>query len=330
MKNLLGIHHVSAITARATDNYDFYTNVLGLRLVKKSVNQDDPSVYHLFYADEAGSPGTDLTFFEIPNAAPTHKGTNSISGISLRVPDNHALVYWLERFKIYDVEHEGLKNRYGRQTLAFTDKEGQRLMLVSDETNKGIAGGKPWSKGPVPEEFAIIGLGPVYLTVRKKESTVRYLTEILGFRAKGSYSSNTGIEPDIFVYEIGEGGTGGEVHIEERTDIPMQRLGRGGVHHVALRVSNEEELMHWVRIINEKKIRNSGFVDRYYFKSLYFRDPNGILFELATDGPGFDMDEDQEHLGESLALPPFLESKRAQIETQLKPLNTKRSRGDIQ
>lgn len=319
-----GIHHVSALTASASNNFDFYTEVMGMRLVKKTVNQDDVSVYHLFYGDEKGNPGTELTFFEIPMAGRTREGNNSISATSLRVPSDHALTYWAERLDRHGVEHEDVKERAGRLTLAFRDFEGQRINLVSDENNEGVAGGRPWANGPVPPEYAIIGLGPVQLTVPNAQPTVQVLTELMGFRRKGQYASPVEGQPDIAVFETGEGGTGAEVHVEERTDLPRERLGRGGVHHVAFRVENEEELKAWIQQIGAVGFPNSGFVDRYYFRSLYFREPNGILFEVATDGPGFDTDEHIDHLGESLALPPFLEGKREAIEANLKPLNTKR------
>lgn len=317
-----GIHHVSAMTAKAGENYQFYTKILGLRLIKKTVNQDDTSVYHLFYGDEKGNPGTELTFFEIPNLAPNREGISSISALSLRVPSDISLQYWKERLEEYGISHGDIIERAGRKTIEFRDFESQRFFLVSDERNEGVRSGIPWSKGTVPTEYAITGLGPVQLTVRHPDSTTRVLTDVMGFRFKGSYPSQVENQPDILVYETGEGGSGAEVHIEERKDLPVQRLGRGGVHHVAFRVEDEEELYQWIEKINDARYQNSGFVDRFYFKSLYFREPNGILFELATDGPGFDTDEHIDHLGETLALPPFLEAKRAQIEAKLKPLDT--------
>ncbi|RLQ96074.1 ring-cleaving dioxygenase [Falsibacillus albus] len=320
---LKGIHHVSAITAKAPENFKFYTNVLGLRLIKKTVNQDDTSVYHLFYGDEVGNPGTELTFFEIPMAAKNHEGNNSISALSLRVPNDGALSYWAARFDEFGVDHEEVIARAGRKTMAFKDFEGQRFILVSDENNKGVSGGIPWEHSPIPQEFAIRGLGPVKLTVPYAEATGGVLMDVMGFRKKGSYPSEIEGQPDILVFETGEGGSGAEVHVEERKDLAPERPGRGGVHHVAFRVDNEEELRKWIDHIKQSRYPNSGFVDRFYFKSLYFREPNGILFELATDGPGFATDEELDHLGESLALPPFLEPQRKQIEARLKPLNTK-------
>lgn len=317
-----GLHHVSALTAHADQNYRFYTNVMGLRLIKKTVNQDDVSVYHLFYGDEKGNPGTELTFFEIPMAGQTREGVNSISATSLRVPNDAALTYWQQRFDEFEVPHGEIVDRGGRATLSFTDFEGQRLILVSDEHNTGVPGGKPWDQSPVPAEYGIVGLGPIHLTVRDASLTAPVLTELLGFRQKGTYPAFVAGQPDVLVFESGEGGSGSEVHVEERNDLAQERPGRGSVHHVAFRVDNEEELKQWVERVHNFRFPNSGFVDRFYFRSLYFREANGILFELATDGPGFDTDEEMEHLGESLALPPFLEGRRAEIEANLKPLDT--------
>lgn len=317
-----GIHHISAHTASAKENYDFYTKVLGMRLVKKTVNQDAPSMYHLFYGDEVGNPGTELTFFEIPMMGATHGGTNSISNTSLRVASDAALDYWIKRFDELGVAHEGIQERSGHQVIPFEDFEGQRLTLISDEKNLGVASGKPWDKGPIPVEFGIRGLGPIRLTVRKGQSTASVLTEILTYKQTRQYPSNEAGQPDILVFETGEGGNGSEIHLEERADLPLERPGRGSVHHLALRVEDDEEMMKWVKKIDGLGIRNSGFVDRYYFRSLYFRDLNGILFELATDGPGFTTDEPVETLGESLALPPFLEPRRTEIEQLVKPLDT--------
>jgi len=319
--HLKGIHHVSAITGTASGNVVFYTKVLGMRLVKKTVNQDDTSVYHLFYGDEKGSPGTELTFFEFPTAWHSKPGTSSISSISLRVPGDEALNYWHHRFVQFDVDHDDVVERAGRLTLAFRDPEGQRLMLVSDERDTGVAGGKPWEKSEVPAAYGIVGLGPVQLTVSRADRTERVLTELMGYRKKGQYASLVAGQPDIVVYETGEGGSGTEIHLEERSDLQQERQGIGAVHHVAFRVDNEEELRAWIGKISAAGLHHSGFVDRFYFKSLYFREANGILFELATDGPGFDTDEPLDSLGERLALPPFLEPRREQIEAGLKPID---------
>jgi glyoxalase family protein len=318
---LLGLHHVSILTGKAERNFHFYTKILGLRLVKKTVNQDNTESYHLFYGDAKGSPGTEITFFDIPNLGTTYPGISSISSTSLRVKDTNALHYWENRFSQYQISHERIIKRANRDTLAFQDFEGTRLILVADNEEDGVSAGTPWSQTDVPIEHAVIGLGPVTLTVANAEPTVDVLTNIMGFRKAGSYPSLVGDYPDIQVFATGEGGPGAEVHIETRPDLPRERAGRGAVHHVAFRIPNEEEFNQWAQKISASGLMNSGKVERYYFKALYFREPNHILFELSTDTPGFDVDEPIETLGERLALPPFLEPKRAQIEARLRPLD---------
>ncbi len=320
MVKLLGIHHVSILTGKAEKNYEFYTKILGMRLVKKTVNQDNTESYHLFYADAEGNPGTEVTFFDIPQLGQTYRGTSDISTVSLRVRNSDSLLFWKERFKQYRVEHDDIQKRANRETLAFRDFEGTSLILVADNGEKGVRAGVPWERGDIPLEHAIIGLGPVTLTVAIAEPTIGVLTEVMGFRFVGSYPSLEGDYPDISVYATGEGGSGAEVHIETRPELPRARLGRGGVHHVAFRVPNEEEYDQWAERLKESRLPNSGKVERYYFKALYFREPNGILFELSTDTPGFATDEPMETLGEKLALPPFLEPKRKEIEEKLRPL----------
>ncbi|MET3687387.1 glyoxalase family protein [Priestia megaterium] len=318
---LLGLHHVSILTGKAEKNYQFFTKVLGMRLVKKTVNQDNTQSYHLFYADGEGTPGTEVTFFDIPGLARTHQGSSDISTVSLRVKSTDSLYFWKERFEQYGVEYEEIAKRANRDTLAFKDYEGTRLLLVADNGEKGVRAGVPWEREDIPLEHAIIGLGPVTLTVGAAEPTVDVLTNIMGFRYVSSYPSFVENQEDILVYATGEGGSGAEVHIETRPDLPKVRLGRGGVHHVAFRVPNEEEYNKWAARLNENSLPNSGKVERYYFKALYFREPNGILFELSTDTPGFATDEPLETMGQTLALPPFLEPKRKEIEEKLRPLD---------
>ncbi|EKN71273.1 glyoxalase family domain-containing protein [Neobacillus bataviensis LMG 21833] len=317
---LLGLHHISILTGKAERNYEFYTKTLGMRLVKKTVNQDNTESYHLFYADAEGTPGTDVTFFDIPGLGQSYRGTSDISFVSLRVKNSDSLLFWKERFQQYGVEHDEIQKRANRDTLAFRDLEGTRLILVADNGEKGVRAGVPWQREDIPLEHAIIGLGPVTLTVGISEPTIGVLTEVMGFRLVGSYPSPEGNYPDILVYATGGGGSGAEVHIETRPDLPKARLGRGGVHHVAFRVPNEEEYDQWAMRLKEYRLPNSGKVERYYFKALYFREPNGILFELSTDTPGFATDEPMETMGEKLALPPFLEPKRKEIEEKLRPL----------
>jgi glyoxalase family protein len=246
--------------------------------------------------------------------------------MSLRVKDDAALDYFKTRFEEMDVWHEEITERARRKTLYFKDEEGQRLMLVSDQNNEGVPSGKPWKLSPLKEEHQILGLGPVRLTVKNAEKTISLLTSFMGYREIKSYRAEVKGQDDIRVFEVGEGGSGTEIHVESRNDLSMERLGYGGVHHVAFRVEDEEELQKWITATKDAGMNNSGFVERFYFKSLYFREPNGILYELATDGPGFDTDEELEFLGESLSLPPFLEDKRDYIEKQLAPLDTRVNR----
>ena len=318
---LTGLHHVSALTAHAANNVDFYTRALGLRLVKKTVKQDDVSSYHLFYGDEHGNPGTEVTFFDIPQAAPLRPGVSSISRIALRVTGEESLRWWEDRFNTLGIAHDGVMREHGRAVLAFRDPEGQRLALI-DDANAPLAGGVPWAKSSAPVDVGIRGLGAVTLTVRDIEPTERTLTEVMGFTRQGSYAATDGPQRDIVVFGTGVGGPGAEVHVDARTDLPQERLGRGGVHHVAFRVPTAEQHLEWLDRLESAGLRTSGLVERYYFRSIYFREPNGILFELATDGPGFLTDEDEAHLGEGLALPPFLEPHRARIEANLHPLDT--------
>jgi glyoxalase family protein len=312
---LTGIHHLTAISAKPHENLRFYTGVLGMRLVKKTVNQDDVSAYHLFYADGKANPGTDLTFFDFP-AAPERRGANSISRTGLRVCGEKSLGYWRDRLSKAGGHTGGVTEVDGRLTLPFEDGEGQRLVLVDDG---GAGPASPWEKSTVPVEHQIRGLGPIVLDVHDLARLEKVLTGVMNMRQVRDYAA-----PDaparIHVFAMGEGGLAAELHVVEQKDAPMARQGAGGVHHVAFRTPDDVQYHGWTRRLNEFGIHNSGEIDRFYFRSLYFREPNGILFEIATDGPGFASDEPMQTLGEKLALPPFLESRRAEIEAGLKPL----------
>ncbi|MDM5297604.1 ring-cleaving dioxygenase [Bacillus pumilus] len=312
-----GIHHVSALTANAQKNVDFYRRILGLKLVKKTVNQDDPSMYHLFYGDEVASLGTELTFFEIPMLARRLEGTNAITRTGLVVSSEEALTFWEKRFEEKGVKKEAISLRAGRPALPFADPEGQQLFLTVDPN--GHDADSPPIHENIPSDFAIKGLGPVELTVANIETTIRVLADILGFQEISREQTTDGSMMAIF--ESGEGGAGTELHVIERAEGPSERSGRGSVHHVAFRVENGEELEKWHDKISKAGFTNSGVVERFYFKALYFREPNGILFELSTDGPGFTVDESVEELGARLALPPFLEHKREEIERRLTPIH---------
>jgi glyoxalase family protein len=310
---LTGIHHLTAISAKPRENLAFYTGRLGMRLVKKTVNQDDVSAYHLFYADGKANPGTDLTFFDFP-AAPERRGTNSISRTGLRVAGEQSLGFWRDRLKQAGGVTGDVVEVDGRLTLPFEDGEGQRLVLVDDG---GAGPASSWERSAVPVEHQIRGLGPIVLTVQDLTRTAFVLTDVMNMSPVREYAAHGA---HIHVFAMGEGGPAAELHVIESAEFPEARQGAGGVHHVAFRTPNDEQYHAWARRLNELGIRNSGEIDRFYFRSLYFREPNGILFEIATDGPGFATDEPMETLGEKLALPPFLESRRAEIEAGLKPL----------
>jgi glyoxalase family protein len=313
---LTGIHHLTAVTADISGNHRFYTQVLGMRLVKRSVNQDDVSAYHLFYADGEGSPGTDVTFFDW--ALPKEKrGTGSIIRTALRVNGAEALEYWQTRLDENKLPNSGVITLDGRLQILFEDPEGQRLALIDD----GGAGDapKPWGKSPVPAEFQIRGLGPITLSVADLGPTNAILVHAMKFREVRQYTLPETTDT-VHVYEMGEGGPAAELHVAVQPHLPRAQSGAGAVHHVAFRTPNDEEYHGWTQALKGLGVRTSGEIDRFYFRSLYFREPNGILFEIATDGPGFHVDEDMATMGEKVALPPFLESQRAAIEANLKPI----------
>jgi len=316
--HLTGLHHVTAITARASQNVEFYTQLLGLRLVKKSVNQDDVSAYHLFYADAIGSPGTDVTFFDWAHIAQNRSGTGTISEIALRVPNSHSLAWWEQRLSDGGIAHTGIIEDDNQNLIRFSDPEGQALVIIDDGEAPG--GGIPWERSPVPVEHAIRGMDSVKLTVKVLNPTASVLTEVLGFRQVHEIPSENDPFQKQVIYETGPGGPGTQVRVEVAPHLPPGQPGWGGVHHIAFRTPNDEEQATWQQRISQSGLHVTEIIDRYYFKSIYFREPGGILFEIATDGPGFSADEDIDHLGESLALPPFLEPKREQIEANLKPI----------
>lgn len=319
MQPLKGIHHVTAMTSNAEKIYDFFTNILSLRLVKKTINQDDPSAYHLFFADNEGNAGTDMTFFEFKDSNKALKGTNEIAKTGFRVPDDLALEYWVKRFNHYKVRHEGIKTLFGRKLIYFYDFDQQEYALFSDEGVKGVKSGNPWEKGPVPNGFAITGLGPIFFRVDDIKRMDKVLTEFMQMRfvSKDEHYS---------LYEMGEGGNGASVIVDYQPMMHQAFQGYGGVHHVAFRIEDKEALDLWIKHLNKLNARHSGYVDRFYFKSLYTRLYPYILFEFATEGPGFiDDEEDLEHLGETLALPPRFRNQRTYVENQLTLFDTVRS-----
>ena len=316
--HLLGIHHLTAISADIRGNHDFYTRVLGLRLVKRSVNQDDVTAYHLFYADAKGSPGTDITFFDWPMAR-ERRGTHAIVRTCMRVHGSTSLQWWEAWLRDRGVHTSPIEEIDGRATLAFEDPEGQRLALVDDQ-GKSPAG-QVWARSPVPPEHQIRGLGPIMMSVPVITDTELILTKVMNMRRARHYAQAENTGSQVHVFEMSSGGAHAELHVLAQPDLPATRQGAGGVHHVAFRTPNEDEYHAWYDRLNTVGIPNSGEIDRYWFRSLYFREPNGVLFEIATDGPGFAVDEDPDTLGEKVVLPPFLETHRDQIVAQLKPID---------
>ncbi|MEC1159065.1 ring-cleaving dioxygenase [Cytobacillus horneckiae] len=311
MHKISGHHHISMITKNARQNNYFYREVLGLRRVKMTVNQDDPSMYHLFYGDKTGSAGTELSFFEIPLVGRTYRGTNAITQIGLLLPTEASLHFWEKRFEAYGVQHGSITTYANRPALHFEDAEGLRMVLMASNGEK-IEHWETWEKSDVPAEHQIMGMGTVEITVRRVDKLARTLTELF------AYTEISRTEEEA-VFQSIQGEVFGEI-VVKYLDGPAEKPGRGSIHHLAIRAKDDEELAYWDEQVRARGFQSTGVVDRYYFKSLYFRESNGILFEIATDGPGFTIDGDIDTLGENLDLPPFLEERRAEIEQKLKPI----------
>ncbi|MCH4169823.1 MAG: ring-cleaving dioxygenase [Lactobacillus sp.] len=313
--NLTGLHHLTAITSSAPKIFDFMTEILGLHLIKKTVNQDDVRTYHLYFTDDMGTAGTDITFFDFPGIPQAIHGTNELNRTSFRIPNDKALDYWIQRFDQYKVRHGEIDERFGAKILYFYDFDGQNYQLISDEHNQGVPGGTPYRYSPVPAEFAIVGLGPEYITTDDPDNLGAVLTDLLEFEKVQK-------EGQFTLYELHQGGHGAQVIVDHQRFLNQAMQGYGGVHHLAFRTDDEKSLNYWIERISGRGFKDSGFVDRFYFKSEYFRPIPGLLFEIATDGPGFLLDETYEEAGVHLELPPFLEADRASIEANLVAFNT--------
>ena len=307
---MAGNHHVTAISGRAHRNLDFYTGTLGMRLVKKTVNFDDPGTYHLYYGDEVGHPGTILTFFPWEHAAAGRSGVGLTHQTAFRVPAV-SLGYWTHRFIEKNVAHEALEKRFGEPVLAFIDPDGMRLALVGT-TDAGAETG--WSNGEVPAEHAIRGFHGVTLLLDDAAATGTILSGVLGFAKAGTEGATTR-------YRANGAGAGGVVDLHEAKEFLGGAMGRGSVHHVAFRAKDDAAQAEMAALLRDKHgLRPTEQKDRNYFRSVYFREPGGVLFEIATDGPGFATDERAESLGERLMLPAQYEAARPQIERSLPPL----------
>ena len=310
---LKGHHHISMITKNGQKNNAFYTNVLGLRRVMMTVNQDSPDMYHLFFGDRTGAPGTELTFFEIPMSGMTHRGTNSISRIGLLVPSYESLQYWEAHFNEIGVKHEGIGTFAGREALLFEDHEGLRMALINHNGADVPARWEGWDDSPVPSEHRILGMATIELTLREPKKTISLLQAVFKYSIVEENDEWIRIQTE-------EGGVFSELLLIQQ-DGPVERPGRGSVHHLAVRARDVAQLNRWDEAIRAQGVLTSGEVDRYFFQSVYFRDGNGILFEIATDEPGFAKDGNYDNLGEELELPPKFESQREAIISKLQPLS---------
>jgi glyoxalase family protein len=304
---------VTAIAGPAQENLDFYAGVLGMRLVKKSVNQDDPGTYHLFYADAAGHPGSDLTFFPWSRMAPRSDGHGLSTEVSLAVPPD-SLDYWERRLKKYGASIGSREQRFGHRTLPLTDPHGLRVALV-ESASALTREFEPWNGSPVPVERQIRGLEGARLVERDVTLTTAFLITVMGFEhiaTEGAWQR----------FGVNGGQSGSYVDIEAAPTARRGAWGVGSIHHLAWRVEDEAHQLEVRQRVDDAGRRPTPLIDRFWFQSVYFLEPGGVLFELATDGPGFGVDEDPAHLGESLVLPPWLEPQRAAIEGILPPLRS--------
>ncbi len=317
-RDIFGIHHVTAITSDAQRNIDFYTNNLGLRFVKLTVNQDDPTSYHLYYGDELGRPGTILTFFHWPDAPRGHRGTSEVVATSFLIPEN-SINYWIDRFKSKQIEFRGPYKRFDdEQVITLYDPDGLELELVAHQSAEDRSV-NVWKEGLIPAEQAIRGFHSVTLSEEGYERTASVLTDELGFMPTRQDGSR-------FRYEIhnGDAASPGEesrgANIVDVLCLPYTQqavIGIGSVHHVAWRTPTDEQQMLLRRNIVRAGLNATPVIDRFYFHSVYFREPGGVLFEIATNPPGFMIDEKLEELGTHLVLPPWLESMRKDLEKVL-------------
>ncbi|MFP3941752.1 MAG: ring-cleaving dioxygenase [Thermoanaerobaculia bacterium] len=307
---IAGIHHVTAIATDPRRTLDFYTRVLGLRLVKRTVNFDDPGTYHLYFGDDLGRPGTVLTFFPWPLARRGIRGVGQATATAFSVPAG-SLGFWQERLRGEGVAVEEPAERFGgEEGFAFQDPDGLKLELVAHEGADERPG---WGRGPLPAEHAIRGFHSVTLSEQGYQATAELLTQVLGFRLVAEEGSRSR-------FEAGDGGPGARVDVHCAPSAPFGRVAAGSVHHVAWRVADEEAQAAWRERLAARGLNVTPVLDRQYFRSIYFREPGGVLFEIATDRPGFTLDESPDALGEALKLPPWLEPRRAEIEDALPEL----------
>jgi glyoxalase family protein len=310
MRPVNGLHHITAISGPAQENLDFYTGVLGMRLVKKSVNQDDPGTYHLFYADAEGNPGTDLTFFPWAQMAPPRIGHGLAVEVGLEVPPD-SLDFWAARLAKYGAQVTARDTRFGERTLALVDPHGLKVALIEPASSASTRSFSPWEHSSVQAEHQVRGLYSAQLWERDLAPTAAFLTSVMGFTRLAEENGWT---------RYGFNDATGFVDVRNAPDARRGAWGVGSVHHLAWRVDDETHQLAVRSQVEAAGRQPTPVIDRFWFKSVYFQEPGGVLFELATDGPGFAVDEDSAHLGETLVLPPWLESSRSRIESALPPL----------
>jgi glyoxalase family protein len=308
-KEILGIHHVTAIAGEPQQNVDFYAGFMGLRLVKLTVNYDDPQTYHLYYGDEDGHPGTILTFFPWPGAPKGRKGSGQLTTTSFSIPQG-SVSYWVERLEKRGVRFTGPTDRFEEQVISLSDPDGLNLELVAHPKAEDRKG---WDRGPVPREHAILGFFGVTLSEEGYERTASLLVETMGF-------SLVKEEGNRFRYQVGTGGPGALVDVLCQPDAPTGFVSVGTVHHVAWRTPTDRQQERWREELVKVGMNVTPIIDRKYFHSIYFREPGGVLFEIATDPPGFTVDERKEELGTRLMLPSSLEPLRARLSRVLPPV----------
>lgn len=305
-----GLHHISVIASDPQDNYDFYVKKLGMRMVKKTVNQDDPTKYHLFYANSEGSPGSSLTFFPWPRAHQGTPGTGEATAVSLAVPED-SLKFWQDRLKEQDIRYSGPNKRFGKQHLSFKDPDGLQLHLVFDNRKDDL---KEWAKSPVPHEYQIQGFWSTKLALHEIDHTEKILTSILGFEKVDTEGNQT-------LYQTGS--ELGHSLIIEELPYKQGQNGAGIIHHVAFQTKDDEDLKKLRHEVLRLGLQPTEIIDRHFFKSVYYRTPAGVLFEMATHGPGYFVNSDpSEDQAEKLELTPWHESKREQIEAALPTIKT--------
>jgi glyoxalase family protein len=304
---ITGLHHVTAIASDPQRNLDFYVGLLGLRLVKRTINFDDPGSYHFYFGDAVGTPGTILTFFPWPSARRGVHGSGEVESTAFAIPEN-SVSYWLERLKAHQISAGRVTKRFGEEVIRFADSDGMVIDLIASDQSDTT---RAWIESPVPPEHAIQGLHSVSAALNDCHDTAAVLTDIFGYRLTQTEGNRT-----RFVAE-NEGNLARTIDLIHTPDSPRGQAAAGSVHHIAFRTANDEEQLTW-----RKKLTSLGFgvspvMDRTYFNSIYFREPGGVLFEIATDPPGFTKDESLEELGTNLRLPAWLESSRPRIETLL-------------